>query len=69
MIGEGIKKIPAYICKIPYDQLNELREKFWNSKKKYRRIRQRQNYQEELESNNDEEEFKDFEEIGSKNIN
>ena len=38
MIGEGIKKIPAYICKIPYDQLNELREKFWNSKKKYRRI-------------------------------
>jgi hypothetical protein len=34
-----------------------------------RRIRQRQNYQEELESNNDEEEFKDFEEIGSKNIN
>ena len=38
MIGEGIKKIPAYICKIPYDQLNELKEKFWKSRKKYRRI-------------------------------
>ena len=34
MIGEGIKQIPAYICNIPYDQLNELKEKFWNSKKK-----------------------------------
>ena len=33
MIGEGIKQIPAYKCKIPYDQLNELKEKFWNSKK------------------------------------
>ena len=38
MIGEGIKQIPAYKCKIPYDKLNELKEKFWNSKKKYRRI-------------------------------
>jgi hypothetical protein len=38
MIGEGIKQIPSYKCKIPYDQLNELKEKFWNSKKKYRRI-------------------------------
>ena len=38
MIGEGIKQIPAYICKIPYDQLNELREKFWNSRTKNRRI-------------------------------
>ena len=38
MIGEGIKKIPAYICKMPYDKLNELKEQFWNSKKKYRRI-------------------------------
>ena len=36
-----------------------------------RRIHQRQNFQEELESNNEEEEeeFKDFEELGSKNIN
>ena len=38
MIGEGIKQIPAYICKVPYDKLNELKEKFWNSKKKYRRV-------------------------------
>ena len=38
MIGEGIKRIPSYICKMPYDQLNELREKFWNSRKNYRRI-------------------------------
>jgi len=37
-IGEGIKKIPAYVCTVPYDKLNELKEKFWNSKKKYRRI-------------------------------
>ena len=33
-----------------------------------RRVRQRQNYQEEEEFNNDEEEYKDFEEIGSKFI-
>ena len=38
MIGEGIKRIPSYICKIPYDKLNELREKFWNSRKNYKRI-------------------------------
>ena len=38
MIGEGIKQIPAYICNIPYDKLNELKEKFWNSKKKYKRV-------------------------------
>ena len=38
MIGEGIKQIPSYKCKIPYDKLEELKEKFWNSKKKYRRI-------------------------------
>ena len=24
MIGEGIKKIPAYKCTIPYDKLNKL---------------------------------------------
>ena len=36
-IGEGIKKIPAYICTIPYDKLNELREKFWNSRVNYKR--------------------------------
>ena len=35
-----------------------------------RRIRHRQNeYQENEDLNNDEEEFKDFEELGSKNIN
>ena len=38
MIGEGIKQIPAYVCKLPYDQLNALKERFWNSKKKYRRV-------------------------------
>jgi hypothetical protein len=37
-IGEGIKKIPAYICKVPYDELNELREKFWNSRKYNKRV-------------------------------
>ena len=38
MIGEGIKKIPAYICKLPYDELNKLKDQFWDSKKRYRRI-------------------------------
>jgi hypothetical protein len=38
MIGEGIKKIPAYKCTIPYDKLNKLREDFWNSKRNNRRI-------------------------------
>ena len=38
MIGEGIKQIPSYKCKIPFDQLNELKEKFWNSRKKNKRI-------------------------------
>ena len=38
MIGEGIKQIPSYVCKMPYDKLNELREKFWKSKKKDKRI-------------------------------
>ena len=37
MIGEGIKKIPAYKCDIPYDQLNSLREKFWDSRIRYKR--------------------------------
>ena len=37
MIGEGIKKIPAYKCTIPYDQLNSLKEKFWNSRLYYKR--------------------------------
>ena len=37
-IGEGIKKIPSYICNIPYDKLNQLREKFWESKKRNRRV-------------------------------
>jgi len=32
-IGEGIKKIKSYKCPLPYNQLNELREKFWKSKK------------------------------------
>ena len=36
-IGEGIKQIPSYVCKIPYDKLNQLREKFWNSKHKNKR--------------------------------
>ena len=31
-IIEGIKQIPSYICKMPYDKLNELREKFWKNK-------------------------------------
>ena len=38
MIGEGIKQIPAYICKIPYDKLNELKEKFWKSRKYNKRV-------------------------------
>ena len=38
MIGEGVKQIPSYVCKMPYDKLNELREQFWNSRKKYRRV-------------------------------
>ena len=38
MIGEGVKKIPAYVCDIPYDQLNELKEKFWKSRVKYKRV-------------------------------
>ena len=38
MIGEGIKQIPAYLCKIPYDKLNELKEKFWKSRKYNKRI-------------------------------
>jgi len=38
MIGEGIKKIPAYKCKIPYDKLNDLREQFWKSKVKFKAI-------------------------------
>ena len=37
MIGEGIKKIPAYKCDIPYDQLNSLKEKFWDSRIRYKR--------------------------------
>jgi hypothetical protein len=32
-IGEGIKRIKSYKCPIPYNKLNELREKFWKSKK------------------------------------
>jgi hypothetical protein len=38
MIGEGIKQIPAYKCDMPFDKLNELREKFWNSRVRYRRV-------------------------------
>ena len=38
MIGEGIKQIPAYKCEIPYDKLNELKEKFWKSRVKYKRV-------------------------------
>ena len=38
MIGEGIKRIPAYICNIPYDKLNNLRERFWKSRIHYKRI-------------------------------
>ena len=38
MIGEGIKQIPAYVCKIPYDKLNELKEKFWKSRKHNLRV-------------------------------
>ena len=37
-IGEGIKRIKSYKCPIPYNKLNELREKFWNSKKSNRYI-------------------------------
>ena len=38
MIGEGIKQIPAYECKIPYDKLNDLKEKFWKSRKHNQRV-------------------------------
>lgn len=36
-IGEGIKQIPSYQCSIPFDKLNELREKFWEKKFKMNR--------------------------------
>ena len=38
MIGEGIKQIPSYKCQMPFDKLQELREKFWTSRKKYKRV-------------------------------
>ena len=38
MIGEGVKKIPSYKCKIPYDKLNDLRVKFWKSRKNNKRV-------------------------------
>lgn len=37
MIGEGIKKIPSYICTVPFDKLNELRDTFWKEKFKISR--------------------------------
>lgn len=37
MIDEGIKQIPSYKCTIPFDELKELREKFWQSKIKQHR--------------------------------
>ena len=38
-IGEGIKRIKSYKCPMPYNKLNELREKFWKSKKTNKYIR------------------------------
>lgn len=37
MIDEGIKQIPSYKCPIPFDELKELRERFWQSKIKTNR--------------------------------
>lgn len=33
MIGEGILKIPAYKCNLPFDRLEQLRKDFWATKK------------------------------------
>jgi hypothetical protein len=30
--GEGIKRMKGYKCTLPIDELNKLREEFWNSK-------------------------------------
>lgn len=38
MIGEGIKRIPAYKFELPYDLLEKKRKKFWASKKNNLRI-------------------------------
>ena len=38
MIGEGIKQIPSYKCTKKFDELNKIREEFWNSKKTNRGI-------------------------------
>ena len=37
-IGYGIQQIPSYKCPIPYDELNKLREAFWESKTTNRAI-------------------------------
>jgi hypothetical protein len=36
MIGEGVKQIPSYKCNLPFDQLEKLREEFWQTKKNQR---------------------------------
>jgi hypothetical protein len=30
MIGEGAKRIKGYECRLPVDELNNLREEFWS---------------------------------------
>jgi len=32
-VGEGIRRIKAYKCLLPYDKLFALRQKFWFSRK------------------------------------
>jgi len=29
-MGEGIKRMKGYKCKLPLDELNKLREQFWS---------------------------------------
>lgn len=36
--GEGIRKVKAYKCGLPYDKLEQKRANFWNSKKSDRHI-------------------------------
>ena len=33
-VGKGVKKIPNYICVLPYDKLDILREQFWMTRNK-----------------------------------
>lgn len=36
--GEGIRKIPSYKCSLQYDKVNNMRERFWKSRKQNKNI-------------------------------